>query len=57
MITYDDPAGREERERILAQLKATSPSQDVDKVFQPIEMSYFQLDPNEVTRLSATKVG
>ena len=28
VITYDDPAGRQERERILAQLKAASPSQD-----------------------------
>ena len=29
-ISYDDPAGRLERERILAQLKRASPSQDVE---------------------------
>lgn len=29
-ITYDDPTGRKERERILAQIKQASPSQDVE---------------------------
>ena len=29
VISYDDPTGRLERERILAQIRAASPSQDI----------------------------
>eukprot|EP00794_Sanderia_malayensis_P005713 gene5713-6413_t len=36
LITYDDAAdSRKERERILAQMRAASPSQDIDQVFEP----------------------
>ncbi len=41
IISYDDPAGRMERERILAQLKAASPSQDVEQDFQPVQVSRY----------------
>lgn len=49
VITYDDPAGRLERERILAQLKAASPSQNdfqelSDFPFEQMEDAY----PEEV---------
>ena len=36
MITYEDPEGRLERERILAQLSAASPSQRFEQAFEQI---------------------
>jgi len=36
-ITYDDPTGRVERERILAQLKRASPSQDIEAFHYAME--------------------
>jgi len=45
VITYDDPAGRQERERILAQLKAASPSQDGFQT--PADLSELPVDQIE----------
>ena len=36
-ITYDDPTGRLERERILEHLKRASPSQDIESLYYPVE--------------------
>ena len=47
VITYDDPAGRLERERILAQLKAASPSQDGFTEFRSTELSDFPVEEME----------
>ena len=51
-ITYDDPVGREERARILAQLKAASPSQDVEREFEPIPPADSRCDADKENEVS-----
>ena len=51
-ITYDDPVGRIERARILAQLKAASPSQDVEREFEPIPPADSTCDADKENEVS-----
>ena len=55
-ISYDDPAGRLERERILAQLKRASPSQDVEAFHLALgkenqQLQNGTLNPNEEVQM------
>jgi len=52
-ITYDDPAGRLERERIMARLKGCSPSSSPDSTMQgPQEDDYDDQDDQRVVRIN-----